>query len=284
MPVITVFTPDEVEHPDRPAPLSDFNRQFIAQGDSWFSMGGLPLQSSNLFDGMSTRTAACAVNFASPGAVLRRMTDTVRERRFLRHLNGPLSRRWSALLLSGGGNDLIEAAAVDPTQPAALRLLATQAEWGAGVAEDRYLSDAGWQTFSVHLDAVMQQLLRERDRGLNRGIPVVLHTYDLAVPRASGAGFGRGPWLQPSLVKYGVPQDAWAAVSALMLRRLKALLFQIAATTPDGSVHVVDTQGTLTPARVTDTGATADWLNEIHPTSAGYRKLSAHWAPVLDRL
>ena len=284
MPVITVFTPDEVEHPDRPAPLSDFNRQFIAQGDSWFSMGGLPLQSSNLFDGLSTRTAACAGNFASPGAVLRRMTDTVRERRFLRHLNGPLSRRWSALLLSGGGNDLIEAAAVDPAQPAALRLLATQAEWGASVAEERYLSAAGWQTFSVHLDAVMRQLLRERDRGLNRGIPVVLHTYDLAVPRPSGAGFGRGPWLQPSLVKYGIPPDAWAAVSALMLRRLKALLFQIAATTPDGSVHVVDTQGTLTPARVTDTGATADWLNEIHPTSAGYRKLSAHWAPVLDRL
>jgi lysophospholipase L1-like esterase len=284
MPVITVFTPDAAEHPDRPAPLSDFNRQFIAQGDSWFSMGGLPLQSSNLFDGMSTRTAACAVNFASPGAVLRRMTDTVRERRFLRHLNGPLSRRWSALLLSGGGNDLIEAAAVAPTQPAALRLLATQAEWGAGVGEDRYLSDAGWQTFSVHLDAVMRQLLRERDRGLNRGIPVALHTYDLAVPRPSGAGFGRGPWLQPSLVKYGIPQDAWAAVSALMLRRLKALLFQIAAAVPDGSVQIVDTQGTLTPARVTDTGATADWLNEIHPTSAGYRKLSAHWAPVLDRL
>ncbi len=282
MPVITVFTPDEAEHPDRPAPLSDFNRQFIAQGDSWFSMGALPLQSSNLFDGMSTRTAACAVNFASPGAVLRRMTDAVRERRFLRHLNGPLSRRWSALLLSGGGNDLIEAAAVDPAQPAALRLLATRAEWGQGIAEDRHLSNAGWQTFSLHLESVVRQLLRERDKGLNRGIPVVLHTYDLAVPRPSGAGFGRGPWLQPSLVKYGVPQDAWAAVSALMLRRLKTLLLQIAATVPDGSMHVVDTQGTLAPARVTDTGATADWFNEIHPTTAGYRKLSAHWGPVLD--
>nr|WP_297530595.1 hypothetical protein [uncultured Roseateles sp.] len=284
MPVITVYTPDEVEHPENPAPLADFNRQFLAQGDSWFSLGALPLKSSNLFDGMATDIAACAVNFASPGAVLQRMVDATCERRFLSYLNGPLRQPWSGLLLSGGGNDLIDAAAVDPAHPRDRRLLATRDEWGQGLAEDRFLSNAGWSTFSTYLTAVVKQMLRERDKSVNRGIPVVLHTYDLAVPRPSGAGFGKGPWLQPSLVKFGVPEAEWAAVAALMLRRLKALLFQIAATIPDGSVHVVDTQGTLTPASTQDTGPTADWINEIHPTASGYRQLSALWRPVLNQL
>ena len=284
MPVITVYTPDEVEHPENPAPLADFNRQFLAQGDSWFSLGALPLKSSNLFDGMATDIAACAVNFASPGAVLQRMVDATCERRFLSYLNGPLRQPWSGLLLSGGGNDLIDAAAVDPAHPRDRRLLATRDEWGQGLAEDRFLSIAGWSTFSTYLTAVVNQMLSERDKSVNRGIPVVLHTYDLAVPRPSGAGFGKGPWLQPALVKFGVPEAEWAAVAALMLRRLKALLFQIAATIPDGSVHVVDTQGTLTPASTQDTGPTADWINEIHPTASGYRQLSALWRPVLNQL
>lgn len=284
MAVIVSFTPDEVENGENPADLSSYNRQFIAQGDSWFSIGALPLVSSNLFDGMATTIGACVVNFASPGQVLARMTDTTTQRRFLRYLNGPMARQWSGLLLSAGGNDLIDAAGVAPDQPAHLRLLATRDEWGQGIAEDRFLSNAGWQTFCDHLGAVLARMLQARDSGINRGMPVVMHTYDLAVPRPSGAGFGRGPWLQPSMTLYGIPEPEWPAVSALMLKRLKTLLFQLAATVRDGSVHVVSTQGTLTPALTTDRGATADWVNEIHPTSSGYRKLSAQWRGVLDLL
>jgi hypothetical protein len=68
------------------------------------------------------------------------------------------------------------------------------------------------------------------------------------------------------------------------MRRLAVLLDHIAATTGDGSLVVVHSQGTLVPARTTDTGATADWANEIHPSRAGYRRLGALWGPVIDRL
>lgn len=284
MPALTVFAPGDLDNEARPADLSHFPLQFLAQGDSWFSLGALPpFRTTNLFDGMATRTLeACAVNCARPGARLAVMADTTRAPVFLRLLRGRAARRWSGLLLSGGGNDLILAASSGPSQPPALRLLATRDEWTTAPGGERYLCNAGWLTFATHLEAVFRGLLAARDDGPNRGIPVVLHTYDIAVPRPCGAGLGTGPWLQPALAAFGIPPDDRPGVARALMHRLATLLDHLAATTPDGSVHVVHTQGTLVPASPTDTGPTADWENEIHPTPAGYRRLSAVWGPVLD--
>jgi lysophospholipase L1-like esterase len=284
MPVIQVFSPAQLVDQINPAPVSGFDLQFLAQGDSWFSFGAVPpIATSNLFDGMPTTIAACAVNCAHPGAELQRMADTTREKTFLGLLRGKAARQWAGLLLSGGGNDLIAAAQSGPSNPESLRLLATKDEWTNAPGGERYLSNAGWQTFATHLEAVIRQLLATRDAGINKAMPVVMHTYDLAVPRDAGAGLGvAGPWLQPAMVAFGIPEDEWAAVARALMARLAVLLDHVAATTADGSLHVVHTQGTLIAAKTTDTGATADWENEIHPTPQGYRKLGALWQPVLD--
>ena len=113
-------------------------------------------------------------------------------------------------------------------------------------------------------------------------MPIVLHSYDLAVPRDCGAGFGFGPWLYPAMQAYAIPQADWAALAAVLLGRLQTLFDHIAANTVDASLHVIHSQGTLQPAQTTDTGPTTDWQNEIHPTRAGYQLLSALWLPVLD--
>lgn len=163
-----------------------------------------------------------------------------------------------------------------------MRLLATQAEWTNAPGGLRYLSNPGWMTFSDHLTAIVQELLSTRDSGSCKGIPVVMHTYDLAVPRNVGAGMGFGPWLYQAMLTYGIPQKDWSAVASALLGRLQTLLNHIAATTPDGSLHIVSSQGTLVPAATSAVGPTQDWQNEIHPTPHGYRKLSALWQPVLD--
>jgi lysophospholipase L1-like esterase len=284
MPVIQVFSPAQLVDQVNPAPISGFDLQFLAQGDSWFSFGAVPpLATTNLFDGMPTTIAACAVNCAHPGAELQRMASTTREKTFLGLLGGKAARRWSGLLLSGGGNDLIAAAQSGPANPEPMRLLATKSEWTNAPGGERYLSNAGWQTFATHLEAVIRQLLARRDASINAGMPVVMHAYDLAVPRPAGAGLGlAGPWLEPAMRAFGIPEDQWAAVARALMARLSVLLDHVAATTVDGSLHVVHSQGTLISAKTTDTGATADWDNEIHPTPAGYRKLSALWQPVLD--
>lgn len=282
---IKIFSPEDVLNANDPAPLSDFNLQFLAQGDSWFSFGAIPpTLTSNLFDGMgTTNVGACAVNCAAPGAELRLMADTTKAPQFIRFLNGRQRRPWSGLLLSGGGNDLIAAAQQPPANTPDMRLLAKQDEWTGAPGGERYLSNAGWKTFTTHIEAVFADLLTARDKTAdNRGIPIVMHTYDVAVARDAGAGLGFGPWLFPAMNAFQIPEVARLAVCRVLLDRLQTLIDHIAANTTDGSVHVVHAQGTLTPALTTDTGATADWQNEIHPTRDGYQKLSAKWQPVLD--
>jgi len=93
-----------------------------------------------------TRSAA-VVNCARPGVELAHMTDTSTQQNFRKLLTGRLAVKWDAILFSGGGNDLIDAASVGPTEPPDLRLLATQAERGPDPASgDAYISAPGWQT------------------------------------------------------------------------------------------------------------------------------------------
>lgn len=285
MPDITLIAPSQLNGGEAGGfPMDEFPLQFLAQGDSWFSIGSIPpFLTSNLFDKMSLSQRAVAVNCARPGAELHHMTNTTSNRTFLQLLNGKAARRWTALLLSGLGNDVISAAQSPPTSPAATRILAKKSEWLAGASAGRYISEAGWQTFEQHAVEVFQVLLQNRDKStVNRGIPIVLHTYDVVTARNSGAGFGFGPWLFKAFTAFDIPAADWDALAALLLARVRSLILQIAAI--DASIHVVDTQGTLIPARNTDVGPTVHWQNEIHPTRTGYRLLGDVWEVQLERL
>jgi hypothetical protein len=279
---IDQLRPDSLDHPTLPADLNRYRLRFLGQGDSWFSVGAFPpTRTANLFYKLMLPELCCVVNCAHPGAVLGRMTDTTRNPTFLALLSGNARRGWEGLLLSGGGNDVIEAAQAAPDNPPEQRLLARSDEWGEGADASRYLSGAGWDTLSTHLHAVFDDLIAERDStDTNRGIPVVLHSYDFATPRPSGNG-GEG-WLRPALIDFGIPEDDWIKVSRALLSRLAALLRDITARHPN--VHVVETLGTLDPASTRDSGRTRHWENEIHPSKAGYGLLGARWTPVLTQL
>ncbi|MES2632699.1 MAG: hypothetical protein V4669_06975 [Pseudomonadota bacterium] len=266
-----------------PYPVEQFNKVCLAQGDSWFSIGAFPPPlTTNLLFSLKLGASCVIVNCASPGNVLSHMTDTTRSRHFLQLLNGTHAMVFDAILLSGGGNDLIDAAqSTDPSPNR--RLLRTRAEWGPSVAGGmRYISDAGWSVFETHIDAVLGELIKARDKpaSKNRNVPLIMHTYDRPSPRNCGAGMGCGPWMSRAMQAFEIPQDDWDAVAGELFTRLRDLLMAMAAKHPH--VHLVDTQGTLVPSGNTETGPTADWQNEIHPTRAGYRQLSQKWATVLD--
>jgi len=98
---VQVYLPAEVNNAQSPAPLGAYDLQFLAQGDSWFSVGAMPPLTTNLFDGMGlSEISACVVNCAQSGAKLSRMADTTIDRQFMRFLAGPMSTRWAGLLLS----------------------------------------------------------------------------------------------------------------------------------------------------------------------------------------
>lgn len=276
---------------DTPFPLDLYGQRFLAQGDSWFSLGAIPpFLTTNVLEELRLQRGAVAVNCAAPGAVLKRMVDSVRAPNFVNQLRGKVATRWSAVLVSGGGNDLIEAIGSPPSAPRAQRLLLTPAERGVGDDAASHLSDEGWQTFSTYLGAVFNGLADLRDSGVNQQTPLLLHNYALLRPRAASAGAGFGPWLQPALVRFQVPENAWLAIGELLMKRLGDLLAQLAAARVAGHggagpIEVIDSQSAqLVLADAGSTGASGDWANEIHPTRDGYAKVAAKWAQALDAL
>lgn len=287
---VQLITPFELDHPDEPFPVDLYGQRFLAQGDSWFSIGAIPpWLTTNVLMELRTARRAVAVNCAAPGAVLRRMVDNVKAPLFARLLSGNIARRWDAILVSGGGNDLIEAVGSPPGAARDRRLLLRPDE-RSGLDAASYLSDAGWQTFTTYLGAVFAGLMDLRDRGPNQATPLLLHTYAELRPRPAPAGPGLGPWLLPAMQAFEVPEAEWMAIGQLLMRRLGTLLSTLAAERaarhPEaGAIHVIDSQAAhLVPADPGSTGASGDWANEIHPTPDGYAKLADAWAPVIDAL
>lgn len=279
-----------------PFPFEQFAVKALAQGDSWFSIGALPPGvTSNLLLEMAFAKRAVIVQTARPGKVLRLFTDTTSEPNFLRMMNGPLASRWSAIFISGMGNDLIAAAGSPPNEAPERRLLRTPAERGAGPQPGHdhtsaFVSEPGWDTFAGHMRVVFSQLVDLRDRGPNLRVPLLMHNYARVMPRPSGAGLGQGPWLHPAFEAFAIPLSQRLAVADELLGRMGALIKQLMverrASDPLCNLHLVDTMGQagVTVAAAGATGSSGDWVNEIHLTRGGYRKCAAVWADVVEGL
>ena len=107
---LEIHPPSDLNSPDLAPNLGGFGIRFLAEGDSWFTVGALnPLKNANLLFEMRFAQSAVAINCATPGDTLRRMVDTRRDPAFVDLLIGPRKRAWDGLLLSCGGNDLIDA-------------------------------------------------------------------------------------------------------------------------------------------------------------------------------
>jgi len=263
-----------------PIPRPGVELYYLAQGDSWFSLGHVPpWETENLLVNIQAPRSALAVNCARPGAELTQMVNVVRNPLFGRLLLGNGERKWSAILISGLGNDVIAAVMSSPKSPPHKRILAVKTEWSRGSGIKRYISEAGWKTFETYARAIVDELLSMRARSrYNSSTPIVMHTYDLATPRNSSALLS-GPWLYKAVRAFGVPEADWKELSVELLGRVRALLESVVKNVPD--IHLVQTQGTLEPARTADKGETKDWKNEIHPSTVGYGKLAALWTQKL---
>ncbi len=272
-------------------PFDLYQRQCLAQGDSWFSIGALPpTRTTRVVAELALLKSTVIVNCAYPGAVLHRMVDTTAAPMFRRLLAGKLAIKWHAILFSGGGNDLIDALGAPPSTPLALRLLRTAAERGRGpLAPADFLSEPGWATFAEHVGAVFTQMVDLRDSGINRDTPLVWHNYARVMPRPAGAGPGFGPWLLPALDAYAVPPAARLAVSDELMSRLRHLIDGLVdarrVADPGCALFVADSMAAgVELAEAGSSEVSGDWVNEIHLTHDGYRKCADAWQRVLDPL
>lgn len=271
--------------------------RFLAQGDSWFSIGSVPLAPvGNVLTEMRFSKSAIAVNCARPSNTLGRMVEYGRDRWFERALLQPNGWDWHALLLSCGGNDLIDvcqvlAHAPDGSRiPLAQRIFRAADEWGnPATGPARYISDAGFATFADYFKANLQQLLALRDAGASAGRPAFFHGYGVPTPRPAGVFPGSnlaGPWLYPALLAYGIPEADYLAVGHEIIRRFNALGAACAADAQRfPNLHVLDSMAIpLVPAALRAPGDSGDWINEIHLNRDGLKKFSPRYAALVEQV
>jgi hypothetical protein len=267
-----------------------FSLKLFAQGDSWFSINGLSLFSaSSLLMRLRFSKDTVIVNCADPGDTLKHMVDWRRDPFFFRYFaSGPnFEEKWDGLLLSGGGNDLIDALGVTPQDANGVprmkseRLLLTAAERAGDGPLSKYVSQEGWAVFREHMREQFRALGELRSGSAkNRDTPIFTHTYAYAQPRNVGAG-PLGPWLFPSLIAYQVPRDDWLALTRHFIDLLHD---DILSQTNLPSFHIVDTRTMIPPAPADPDLSDTNWLNEIHPTAKGYDQLGPHYVRLIENI
>jgi hypothetical protein len=262
------------------------DRRCLAQGDSWFSIGALPPGlTSNILAELALSLSMAVVNCARPGKELRLMVDTMQDSNFMRFLaGGNLAVEFDAIFVSGGGNDMIAAAGVPPGADPAQQIFRTPAQRGGmQVPVPQYISADGWKAFSDHITHWFGTLVSSRDSGVNKNKPLFFHDYGYCRPRPAGAGLGFGPWLNTAMGNYSVPEGDRLDLTNALMDRLGKLLSDIVAANmardPNCKIFLVDTRtdAHLVLADDGSTGESGDWINEIHPSYQGYRKIASVW-------
>lgn len=241
-------------------------KKILAEGDSWlayppkFILFGA---ANNIVDCLKDKYNDYFIinDIASNGdeAVAMLVGDSKME--LLRRLS---EDSFDILLFSGGGNDIVGRYDFD------YFLLPKTASntWKDCINELRFRRRLE-QIERSYADLVDLTL----EYSVNPDIRIVTHTYDLAIPSKEGATFFGGllqvdngrSWMYPYLVDKGIDNsDDQRAIAHYMIGEFKNVLDNIAADV-GVSLIVVDTQGTVT---------SNEWLNEIHPDSQGFTKIT----------
>jgi hypothetical protein len=286
-----------------PEDLASAGRRFLAEGDSWFTLGTLNLrQGTNVLIELQFKQRNAVMSWAYPGDTLQHMVNGIDDRDFDRALWNRSGRSfasfWEGIILSAGGNDLIAAAEVPSVLkgkavPPDRRLFLTAEEAAAlpGPAGPlRRISDAGWNTLTGHLLTNFRVLLERKNQGPSQRSPVFLHTYATPAPRPSGAGRNSRGWLWPAMQGYGIDPLDMPALCTELFNRLRSFLLSL--DTASGSpvalpqVHVFDSARLVDihPARPGATGISGDWVNEIHLAASGYRKMGRVFGTFIDEV
>lgn len=277
MPKVQVFKPRDFDKVDAPD-MNQFNPVLLAEGDSWFTLGAIPAY--NLLEQLDFPTWGAVINLAYPGDTVSSMEQALKAGASQRRIDVWASElgRWvgdsaayplTGILLSGGGNDLIDAFQ---------HLLKTPCDYTSIDATN--IADAldaealqKFDTFITDSFTGVVNFVRAHG-GPNAHVPIFCHTYDFPTPNDApstilGVRVGSA-WMQPRLNERAVPQTLWIALSDFLLRRLAATLKSVQL--PD--FHVINTLDTLVRAQLGARGESGDWDNEIHPSRSGYKKLA----------
>ncbi len=247
--------------------------KILAEGDSWFHIGGHTGFGNvrNLIDGVCFNNHhTLLLNMALSGDTMSNMANNITSPIFFRMLK---TYNWDGLLLSAGGNDLIDVLTSEMQYKFKGKVLSIIQSSDNNTNYQNYINQAHLDLFSQCLLTHYQRFIDYKAKTKSKDKPVFLHVYDYPTPRNSPAKFlkvTKGPWVYKALRLKGVPPEFWQNITDHIFNELAKTLLQFNGT---NNFHVIDTRGLLTRAIAGEKGSSNDWLNEIHPNSKGIEKL-----------
>ena len=256
-------------------------KRVLAEGDSWLSIF-LP-RDGNLLSALRSRHDVVLLDLSYPGDTLAEMARG-RQFELFERLVTDEREGWAfdAILLNGGGNDLISGGLQRVfKKPARSQRMALARNWIDREALDRLLEE---------IRACFRRFIAARSASpFNAECPILTCTYDFITPRNCGAQLLGvtlgGPWICPSLNALGITEPALQrAITDALLIAYKTRLLEPLAADAANNFHLADTQGTLVPANPDDFESRGDWADEIHPSARGWTKLAGRIGAALDTL
>jgi hypothetical protein len=228
--------------------------QIFAEGDSWFDYP-VPFFGGGIVPRLENLLGVPILNLAKAGDEVRYMLGVKERKLLIEQLTqgSPAGGPWDAMLFSGGGNDIVD-------NPMALWVK----DWNPAASPAGQINQPRFSAALALVKAGYDDLIALRN-ALSPNTHLFFHGYDFAIPDGRGICF-LGPWLKPTFEFRKFPSLAAAqAVVKEMLRQFAVMLTGL-ATAP--RVKFVNTQGTLAPN-------TSSWHNELHPSKAGFDKITA---------
>jgi len=174
-----------------------------------------------------------------------------------------------ALLIGGGGNDVVDGYSVPTNTPLYAMLRQSPNAGDDPLIEDEVhkfidLKLAGF--YRTILDFICVELKDDTD------IPILVHGYDHPIPDGRGILFR--PWLKPVFDARGISDLTVSRdVMRRLIDRLNAMVATVAAGYP-GRVHPINLTGTLARDPRYQQDYKLLWDNELHPNMEGYLLLA----------
>ncbi len=235
--------------------------RILAEGDSWFAYPRRFIalgQAANIVQILAERNYYLIYSTASIGDEAATMLTGEQKFGFTKRLT---TNEFDIVLFSGGGNDIVGRYDFDFF----LKDRSGASHWLDCIEINR-LDNKLDQIESIYIELME----RVSHYSVNPKVKVVSHNYDFCLPSPEGYElfdvFPIGEsWMYPFLdQKNFTDKEEQEAVIRFMLERFAQRLARVQQQYA-GKLYIADTQGTLTPNQ---------WRNEIHPTPAGFRKIS----------
>ena len=246
----------------------------ISEGDSWFAfppkflVGNKP---SNIVDHVQKRRRFNLLRMERSGDEAISMISGAQQHKLSRYLK-EFGDKLDILLFSGGGNDI-----VGPWDMNMFLNKKTPGKpWMECIKHDRF-------NRKLQMVKLGYQELLDIQNEYCPNCKIITHSYDWPIPSDTGARFFLGgikikPWMKPYMDEKGITGKAdQKAIAKYMLSQFGLMLKGLAdqAKYKDRLIYI-NTQGTLDPAK--------DWLNEIHATSKGYKKVADRFMVEINKI